>query len=197
MGEWPGNVKDKGMGCVMGGICLRYKEPDEENCKALNCLSQTEEEKNPQILKDEVAITRLKEFCAETLDSYGEEPGGGYKLCCRAEQIAELSGQIEMAQNIIERCPSCWKNFRQVFCELACSPYQIHFMEAAKIEDVPSEVPPTKCGDQPPDVQGKKMVRQLRLFFTEQYAHRTYNSCKDIVMGSANMPAMDFLCGNS
>jgi len=157
---------------MMRGICLRYNE-DQRN-KALNCYineTASEEEKRPIPWTNSSAIAKLREFCAETLDSYGEEPGGGYLLCCQPEQVEELSGQIIMAKDIIARCPSCWKNFRQVFCELACSPYQTQFMTAAKVEKAA------------PGEEREYMVRELNLYYTPRYATRTYESCKDIVMG--------------
>lgn len=172
----------------MGPICHRYFD---ERPKALNCLADDPlhpEDKEVKLLSNATSIARLREFCGDTLDFYGEEPGGGYALCCADDQINELSGQILMAKDIISRCPACWRNFRQVFCELACSPYQKHFERAALFEKTP---PDPETGE----ILRPRMVRELELYVTERYISSTYDSCKDIVMGSANSPAMDFLCG--
>lgn len=178
----------------MGPICQRFEDNGE---KAVNCLideNSPEEHRLPQRLANNATgIEKLKEFCGDTLEMYSDEktPTEGYLLCCRNDQVEALAGQITMAQGIVSRCPSCWKNFRQVFCELACSPYQNYFMISVKNESSPEEV---GLGD-PSKPEAEFLIRELNIVFSKRYAQRTYESCKDIVMGSANSPAMDFLCG--
>lgn len=50
------------------------------------------------------------------------------RTCCPAEQIATMAGQFGMAKLMLGRCPSCYHNFRSLFCAMTCSPDQSRFL---------------------------------------------------------------------
>ena len=68
----------------------------------------------------------LETYCPELVEKYGSE------LCCAQSQILDLVQNLALPQSIIARCPSCFYNFRQIFCELTCSPYQSNFLNVSK-----------------------------------------------------------------
>jgi Niemann-Pick C1 protein len=41
--------------------------------------------------------------------------------CCSPDQIANMADQFGMAKLMIGRCPSCYYNFRSIFCAMTCS----------------------------------------------------------------------------
>ena len=49
-------------------------------------------------------------------------------LCCDPTQLNAISAHRSMLDNIIGRCPSCYYNFLQLLCEMACSPNQDQFI---------------------------------------------------------------------
>ena len=67
---------------------------------------------------EEHDLSTLEAYCPELIQKYGSE------LCCAQSQILDLVQNLALPQSIIGRCPACFYNFRQIFCELACSPVQ-------------------------------------------------------------------------
>jgi Niemann-Pick C1 protein len=170
-GIWPGIVLDKPQKCVMHGRC---KELDDG--RILNCYSN----EKPKPIAPE-ALKNLTNYCSEMIDMYKDL--GIEDLCCREDQIADLVGQLGKPEGIIARCPSCWYNFRQSLCELTCSPFQSQFLRVSKFwED-----------DTGPN--GELIIEDINFYITERHANTTFDSCRNVVMGTANSLAMDFLCG--
>lgn len=68
----------------------------------------------------------LRLICPELVEKYGG------KFCCAPAQIETLQSNLGLPQAIIGRCPSCFYNFRQIFCELACGPNQSLYLNVTK-----------------------------------------------------------------
>ena len=49
----------------------------------------------------------------------------GVRLCCSKSQLQESERQFKVPENLLGRCPTCLENFRNTFCNLACSPGNI------------------------------------------------------------------------
>jgi len=111
-------VSSKGQ-CRMFGHC--GESPDDPS-HTLNCAVTSP----PQEL-DTDSMHTLELFCPEIIQKYGNE------LCCNAEQVVDLVSNLALPQTIIGRCPTCFYNFRQAFCELACSPNQYQFLNVSKV----------------------------------------------------------------
>jgi len=95
--------------------------PDDESHE-LNCAYD-----GPPKPLDPDSLETLEEYCPELVEKYGDE------LCCAPEQVDDLVGNLALPQSIIGRCPTCFYNFRQAFCELTCSPKQYQFLNASEI----------------------------------------------------------------
>jgi hypothetical protein len=68
----------------------------------------------------------LEQFCPELVSKYGSD------LCCAQSQIIDLAQNLALPKSIIGRCPACYYNFRQLFCELTCSPIQSTFLNVSE-----------------------------------------------------------------
>jgi len=168
---WKKSEDLEGPHCVMYDDC---KNPNDPFDAAKPCVYN-----GPPHELDEDSLATLKEFCPETIAQHGA------KLCCAPSQIISLVENLALPRSLINRCPSCYYNFRQSFCDFACSPLQSEFVNVTEIESIPDE----KTN------QTVHRVKQVDFAVTELYANGTYDSCKNVIMSSTNAPAMDFLCG--
>jgi len=117
--------------CVMYDKC---GSPPDTPWVQLPCAVQIP----PQVVDDHDLHT-LEHFCPELVAKYNST------LCCSQSQILDLSQNLALPQSIISRCPSCYYNFRQLFCELACSPLQSTWVNVSKtiLEPKKSNIFPT------------------------------------------------------
>jgi hypothetical protein len=85
--------------------------------------------------------------------------------CCPAEQIATMADQFGMAKLMLGRCPSCYHNFRSLFCAMTCSPYQSRFLTVKDIG--PSTIDPNKTS-----------VLSIYYNLADDFAERLLDSCR-------------------
>ncbi|XP_042636184.1 NPC intracellular cholesterol transporter 1 [Orycteropus afer afer] len=83
------------------------------------------------------------------------------------------------------RCPSCYYNLLNLFCELTCSPRQSQFLNVTATEDYVDPV----------TNQTKTNVKELQYYIGEQFANAMYNACRDVEAPSSNDKALGLLCG--
>ncbi|XP_022613651.1 Niemann-Pick C1 protein isoform X2 [Seriola dumerili] len=57
---------------------------------------------------------------------------GNRSLCCNVDQLHTLKGSLQLPLQFLSRCPACFFNLMNLFCELTCSPHQSQFMNATK-----------------------------------------------------------------
>lgn len=135
-------------------------------------------DQSPQPLRP-TALEKLESLCPELTSKYGNN------FCCDYNQIVDLEKSFAYALPMISRCPSCLRNFRQGYCDFACSPYQYRFINVnTTIHDEEEE------GD-----LGRPSAYSLNFFIGNEYAEKTYESCKDVILSSTNAPALNVLCG--
>jgi Niemann-Pick C1 protein len=101
---------------VWYGVCAR------NGTKIKNCVYNG----RPKTV-DSTEFEILREICPNLLAN------NETKFCCDSEQINDLAISFEMAANLLQRCPSCYGNFLQIFCEFTCSPHQKKFIDVKKI----------------------------------------------------------------
>ncbi|KAK9538617.1 hypothetical protein VZT92_003779 [Zoarces viviparus] len=110
----------------------------------------------------------LKELC----------PGydyGNRSLCCDANQLNTLKGSLQLPLQFLSRCPACFFNLMNLFCELTCSPHQSRFMNAT-------------------DFNGTNVV-EVQYYIGQTFTNAMYNACKDVQAPSSNVKALSLLCG--
>uniref|UniRef100_A0A8C8MG07 SSD domain-containing protein n=1 Tax=Oncorhynchus tshawytscha TaxID=74940 RepID=A0A8C8MG07_ONCTS len=57
---------------------------------------------------------------------------GNQSLCCDVKQLQTLKGSLQLPLQFLSRCPACFFNLMNLFCELTCSPLQSHFMNGTQ-----------------------------------------------------------------
>ncbi|XP_057713324.1 NPC intracellular cholesterol transporter 1 [Corythoichthys intestinalis] len=107
-------------------------------------------------------------------------PGYNYgtrKLCCDVNQLRTLKGSLQLPLQFLSRCPSCFSNLMNLFCELTCSPHQSQFMNATKFNS--------------------SSVVEVQYYIGQTYANAMYNACRDVQAPSSNVKALSLLCGRA
>ncbi|XP_042353563.1 NPC intracellular cholesterol transporter 1 [Plectropomus leopardus] len=100
---------------------------------------------------------------------------GDRSLCCDTDQLQTLKGSLQLPLQFLSRCPACFFNLMNLFCELTCSPHQSQFVNATKIKE--------------------KNVVEVQYYIGQTFTNAMYNACKDVQAPSSNMKALSILCG--
>jgi Niemann-Pick C1 protein len=112
----------------------------------------------------------------------------GGKLCCDGEQAAIMKTSLQMAEPFIIGCPACLHNFRNLFCTLFCSSDQSTFTNVTAIQHG------GRTGSNATNVTA---AHEVSFYLTSQFMNDTYDSCKDVIFGSANSRAMTYIGGQA
>ena len=99
-------------------------------------------------------------------------------VCCSYKQLVSLQSGIQSAQQMMARCPSCWRNFRELYCQMTCSPSNSMFLNPLELID-------------------KKSIKSIEYHVDKEFRDGLYNSCKDVIFPSSNQKIMNFLCGTT
>eukprot|EP00066_Takifugu_rubripes_P008881 XP_003975414.1 PREDICTED: Niemann-Pick C1 protein [Takifugu rubripes] len=105
-------------------------------------------------------------------------PGYDYEnrsLCCDVNQLHTLKGSLQLPLQFLSRCPACFFNLMNLFCELTCSPHQSQFMNGTKFS-------------------GPNVV-EVQYYIGQTFANAMYNACRDVQAPSSNVKALSLLCG--
>uniref|UniRef100_A0A3B4UUQ6 Niemann-Pick disease, type C1 n=1 Tax=Seriola dumerili TaxID=41447 RepID=A0A3B4UUQ6_SERDU len=100
---------------------------------------------------------------------------GNRSLCCNVDQLHTLKGSLQLPLQFLSRCPACFFNLMNLFCELTCSPHQSQFMNATKFNAT--------------------NVVEVQYYIGQTFANAMYNACKDVQAPSSNLKALSLLCG--
>ncbi|KAK3578412.1 hypothetical protein CHS0354_035612 [Potamilus streckersoni] len=86
---------------------------------------------------------------------------------------------MDLPKQFLSRCPACYRNYINIFCDMTCSPTQSQFvMTTATI--------PNSAGE---------AVLSITYALSKSFAYGMYDSCKDVQMPSANDKAISVFCG--
>uniref|UniRef100_A0A3B5AWE7 NPC intracellular cholesterol transporter 1 n=1 Tax=Stegastes partitus TaxID=144197 RepID=A0A3B5AWE7_9TELE len=100
---------------------------------------------------------------------------GNRSLCCDAAQLRTLQGSLQLPLQFLSRCPACFFNLMNLFCELTCSPHQSQFVNATKFN--------------------ASNVVEVQYYIGQTFANAMYNACRDVQAPSSNVKALSLLCG--
>ncbi|XP_065608663.1 NPC intracellular cholesterol transporter 1 [Cyrtonyx montezumae] len=110
---------------------------------------------------------------------------GNVSTCCDILQLQTLKNNLQLPLQFLSRCPSCFYNLINLFCELTCSPNQSEFLNVTST--IPYYDPISK--------ENKSSITELQYFIGERFANDMYNACKDVEAPSSNVKALGLLCG--
>ncbi|XP_053427652.1 NPC intracellular cholesterol transporter 1 isoform X3 [Nycticebus coucang] len=106
-------------------------------------------------------------------------------LCCDVQQLRTLKDSLQLPLQFLSRCPSCFYNLLNLFCELTCSPRQSQFLNVTATEDYVDPV----------TNQTRTNVKELQYYIEQNFANAMYNACRDVEAPSSNVKALGLLCG--
>uniref|UniRef100_A0A915HZA5 Niemann-Pick C1 N-terminal domain-containing protein n=1 Tax=Romanomermis culicivorax TaxID=13658 RepID=A0A915HZA5_ROMCU len=153
--------------------CIWYGECDVEGDKHRNCPYSG----RPKNLTDLTAIKKLSALCPDLIKPTDQN----VELCCDKKQIETLQKSMGLPQQLLQRCPACIRNFKQLWCQSTCSPKQSSFMSVVS----------TKFSN-----QTKKMyIDHAAYALNYSFFNNLLGSCKRVINPATNKPALDLMCG--
>lgn len=96
--------------------------------------------------------------------------------CCDALQLRWLQSMMTVPDQLLGSCPACNHNFRNIFCNMVCSPKQSDFIAVTS----------TTSGHS---------VTAIKYDVSTTFADGMYNSCKEVRLPSSGERAISVLCG--
>ena len=84
---------------------------------------------------------------------------------------------MSLPKQLLFRCPSCYRNFLNLYCAFTCDPYQSKFLGI----DV---------------MANNRSIDSVNYVVSHDFAYGMFNSCQDVQMPSNNQKAIDTLCGS-
>ncbi|VDM43668.1 unnamed protein product [Toxocara canis] len=112
-------------------------------------------------------------------------PDGENEFCCDGAQLEHLASQMTLPRQLLSRCPSCFANFIQLWCDFTCSPRQSDFLRITAVSDDQSLIP-----------NKTHYVTEVEYYVREDYANGLLESCKGVRAVGADY-ALSLICGVS
>ncbi|KAL3891661.1 hypothetical protein ACJMK2_003913 [Sinanodonta woodiana] len=161
---WGGRVVFVSAGCIWYDEC-----GDGWNGGKLNC-NYTGPAKP---LNNVTGLGLLQAYCPDLYH------GNDSVTCCSTNQLMTIAGNMDLPKQFFSRCPSCYHNFLNIYCDMTCNPDQDKFVWVNGTRQNP----------------GKSAVTAITYVMAEEFAWGMFNSCKDVQMPSANDKAISIFCG--
>lgn len=79
------------------------------------------------------------------------------------------------------RCPSCFRNFAQLWCQSTCSPKQSKFLKVTN--------------EAIDETSKKSYVTSIEYNIADEFVEGLYNSCKNVQFPGSNQRALGMICG--
>ncbi|XP_065576590.1 NPC intracellular cholesterol transporter 1-like isoform X2 [Artemia franciscana] len=137
-------------------------------------------------LEKEEAVEKLSQVCPELYSDLVERAKSSgesnIRTCCPAHQIDLMSSNIEMAEALVGRCPTCFRNMRLNWCYMTCDPEHSTYLVQGEL------VPPSE------ETNNKTLVKNIDYYVSDEYVVGMYESCKDVINPSTNSKAVYMMC---
>ncbi|KAM7258591.1 hypothetical protein ACFE04_014332 [Oxalis oulophora] len=143
--------------CAMYDICGQRSD-----AKVLNCPYAS-----PSVKPGELFSAKIQSLCPTITGN----------VCCTEAQFDTLRAQVQQAIPFLVGCPSCLRNFLNLFCELSCSPNQSLFINVTSISET----------------NGNSTVDGIDFYVTDSFGEGLYDSCKEVKFGTMNTRAIEFI----
>lgn len=172
--------------CVLGGICGFGGGVSDD------AIIPCHVPHRPRKLRNE-KLQMLRDFCPSLFD---QDPHRD-SFCCSEEQIDDMVENTRLAGSIgMENCPSCFQNFKQLFCQMSCSPHQSKLLQVVGQQKLDAnfelEAKSSLNGFELLSTHGAEFTLQqtneINLFVNRTLAQGVYDSCKSVrsMLGSSH-----------
>ena len=164
------------------GHCISYGQCTTGN-KAKNCYYNGPAKR---VLDDkENGVTMLETLISFCPNLY---TGNDTVTCCDYDQLKTLVKSMNFPAPMYSRCPSCWADYRDLFCASTCNPHMSKFLQVQATNEstnVSNICPNPPC-----------QILQIGYLLTEEYANTLYNACDHVQFPSSNRPVIGSFCGS-
>ncbi|UJR31470.1 hypothetical protein I4U23_018959 [Adineta vaga] len=154
--------------CIWYGQCGINSQGKTTNC---------EYNGTAQLLTDEAALRTLETACGMIYNGSNDT-----YTCCAPDQIVNMANQFGMAKLMLGRCPSCYYNFRSLFCAMTCGVDHSRYLSV--IETGTSSKYP-----------GRVTVEAINYTLADDFGQRILDSCRDVLYPGGNQHSLDTMCG--
>ena len=162
--------------CVWYGQCGESSTTQKElNCYYNGTAKRVLDEQNGQKL-----LAGLQTLCPNIYK------GENTTTCCNYNMFMTLSSNMQIPAAMLSRCPSCWHDFRDLYCASTCDPHQSNFIQVLGVNGSPGSV----CTNPP------CTVSEIKYLVTRRYANTLFNACRHVQFPSSNQPVISALCGS-
>ena len=94
-----------------------------------------------------------------------------------------MKNSFGQALGLVNRCPACARNLRQIFCYMTCAPYHSNYLEPKTIINVTN-------GNETFEV-----IETLNYYVRNSYAEGLWDSCREVTNPSSNGYIINTFCG--
>ena len=94
--------------------------------------------------------------------------------------------QMAVPLQLLSRCPSCFSNFLQVWCQFTCSPRQSDFLRVLEVKNDSHAIYPQ---------QG--YITRIEYHVNRSFTQGLFNSCKNVRTTSGEHVLASLMCGTS
>ena len=105
--------------CIMYDACASNADDRPAPGKNVNCQSNTK-----AVPLEGKALETYKFLCPKQFQQFGE------KTCCPKRQLDIMKKELNIAKQLLSRCPICWNNFVSSVCAFSCHPDQSMFVSS-------------------------------------------------------------------
>ncbi|XP_071955334.1 NPC intracellular cholesterol transporter 1-like [Antedon mediterranea] len=194
------------------GRCIWYDQcgTNPDTGKPVNCFYNGK----AKPLMDPEGLKILNDLCPWLVT--GDHP----LTCCSTSQMKTFQGSLQVPQQTFARCPSCYRNFANLYCMMTCSPDNSLFVNPTKVinvtdssylkiekltpkdigQDVTNEeIKETKvlaAENSPKNITNSTTaITSIDYILAHDYADGFYNSCYHVNFPSSNVKALSLFCG--
>lgn len=186
--------------CVMGNVCGSGGGIAGDS--SIPCHAP----RRPATLNDTEALAILRNICPDLFAST-DNPA----VCCSPGQIRETDQNLVSPRDLgMGKCPSCYHNFRNLHCNMVCSPKQQRFVQVIKHElvdekdiarlrakardDEEDDEEADKSSDKPDKIEKKEekietssankteqyAILEVNYFLDKNFMVTLFDSCKNV-----------------
>ncbi|NXY18432.1 NPCL1 protein, partial [Atrichornis clamosus] len=163
--------------CAFYGECGRNPEVNVSLVPSnVPCLSNT-----PARVATGALLSLLRTVCPELVRG----DNATTRVCCSYGQLSALRLSVALSGTVLARCPSCARNFANLYCHNICSPDQSLFTNVTRVVNRTAAVPGLPL----------QAVVEYQCFYRDRYAQAAFASCRGVRLPATGGFAIATMCG--